>query len=161
MNTLERSDTSAAVERAFGQALEAYGRLRELDVESPEYVDALVAMIGSGQETISLDAQHGDAHVLLAHAFYLLHLQLHPLEVNERPLRLAAATIRHWSDQPMRHPPLTMNVDKGCRVYEMIAGALSEMQPDCAEREEMEMRYLETELYPQALTANPREWTGE
>ncbi len=160
MNILERSESVPEAERAFGQALEFYGRLRELDVRSTDYVEAIVGVIGSCQNAISFDGQHGDAHVLLANAFYLQHLRIQPMTGNELPLKLAAATIQHWSDQPMSQPPLTMNVDKGCRIYEMIASALSELRPDCAGCEESEMRFLATELYSQALVADACEWTA-
>ncbi len=159
MNILERSGSVSEAERLFGQALDFYGRARELDVRSTDYLDALHGVIVSCQKAIAVESQHGDAHVLLANAFYLLHLRTHSTSGNELPLKLAAATIQHWSDQRVGQPPLTLNVDKGCRNYEMIASALSELRPDCAGCEESEMRYLAAELYPQALVADPCEWT--
>ncbi len=158
MTILERAESVPEAQGAFGQALEFYGRLRELDVRSADYLDALTGLIRSSQSAISMEGQHGDAHVLLANAFYLAHLRVQSISGDDLPLKLAAATIQHWSDGPMSQPPFTMNVDKGCRTYEIIAGALSELQPDCLDCEESEMRYLAAELYTQALVADPCEW---
>ncbi len=145
-------------ERAFAQALDAYERLRECALEPAGYLAALTGIIGRCQETIGFDRQYGDAYVLLANAFYLLHLATYPATANTLPLRLAAATVQHWCDQPVGQLPWTEGVDRGCRIYELIAQALIEILPDCADCEEREMRYLEAELFRQALVASPHDW---
>ncbi len=158
MRIVQDSQKAPEAERAFGQAIDAYEKLRGAAIDSARYIEALSGIIGSCQETISLDRQHGDAYVLLANAFYLFHLATYSTTENKLPLRLAAATIQHWCDQPVGQPPWTRDVDKGCRTYEQIARALVEILPECADCEEREMRYLETELFPQALVASPRDW---
>jgi hypothetical protein len=144
--------------RAFNQAVDVYKRLRGADIRTAEYLEDLSRVISSCQKAISLDCRNGDAHVLLANAFYLLHVAIYPMTRNEFPLRLAAATIQHWCDQPAGQPPWTRDVDTGCRTYEVIARTLSGILPECADCEEREMRCLEAELYPQALIAGPHEW---
>ncbi len=158
MGIVRDSPRVPEAERAFTQALDSYGKLRGLDIETAGYLETLSGIIGSCQEAIFLDSQHGDAYVLLANAFYLFHLATYPITGKKLPLRLAAATIQHWCDQPVGQPPWTQDVDRGCRVYELVARALAEVLPDCADCEEREMRYLEAELFPQALTASPRAW---
>ncbi len=158
MGIVRDSPRVPEAERAFTQALDAYERLRELGPETAGYLEALSGIIGSCQEAISLDRQYGDAYVLLANAFYLFHLATYPMTDNKLPLRLAAATIQHWCDHPVGQHPWTEDADRGCRIYELIAHALVEIVPDCADCEEREMRYLETELLPQALVASPRDW---
>jgi hypothetical protein len=160
IGTVQESLNVPEAERAFSQALDAHARLRGLDVQAIGYLEALSTVVGLCQDAISLSRQHGDAHVLLAHAFYLLHLAIYPVTSNALPLQLAAATIQHWCDQPVGEPPWTKDVDRGCRIYELIARAISEIRPDCADCEEREMRRLEPELYTRALVASPCEWFG-
>lgn len=159
MNILEGSETAAEAERAFTQAVEACKRAGELEVDSEEYRGTILTVIDLCRKAIALESQHDDAHVLLANAFYRLHLQIYPRAGQDLPLRFAAAIIQHWSDQPIRQHRSAMSVEKGCRVYDTVAGELSEVQPECADREEMEMRFLEGGLYHQALTSDLKEWT--
>ncbi len=158
MGIVQDSPRVPEAERTLEQALDAYERLRESGVETVGYLEALSGIIGSCQEAIFLDRQYGDAYVLLANAFYLYHLATYPMTDNMLPLRLAAATIQHWCDQPVGQRPWTEDVGRGCRIYELIAHTLIEILPDCADCEEREMRYLEVELFPQALVASPRDW---
>lgn len=158
MGIVQDSPKVPEAERAFAYALDAYKGLRGTGIEATGYLEALSDIITSCQEAIALDRRHGDAYVLLAQALYLWHLAIYPMTDNKLPLRLAAATIQYWCDQPVAKPPWTQNVDKGCRIYELVARALAELLPDCADCEEREMRYLEAELFPQALIASPREW---
>ncbi len=158
MNILESPTTAPESERAFNEARKLYEQLRELDPHSRAYLDTVVDMIRSCQAILAVDSEHGEAHVLLAYSFYLLHLYSFPLRASCIPLSHAAAVIQHWSDQPIRQHLSAANVEKGCRVYDLIAGELSEMRPECAEREEMEMRLMETSQYFQALAVDPRDW---
>ncbi len=158
MGIVRGAPRAPEAECAFAQALEAYKRLREYALEPAGYLATLSGIIGRCQEAIGSDYQYGDAYVLLANAFYLLHLATYPTTANALPLRLAAATIQHWCDQPIGQLPWTQDLDKGCRIYEIIAQALIEILPDCADCEEREMRYLEAELFRQALVASPHDW---
>ncbi len=158
MGIVRDSPRVPEAERAFAEALDAYEALREIGIETTAYLEALSGIIGSCQEAILLDSQHGDAYVLLANAFYLFHLATYPMTEDRLSLRLAAATIQHWCDQPIGQPPWTQEVDQGCRTYELVARTLAEILPDCADCEDREMRYLEAELSPEALAASPGEW---
>ncbi len=158
MTILEGSDAVAEAERAFTQAMEACQQAKQLDVRSEEYRGAITKVIRLCQEAISLDAQHDGAHVLLANALYRLHLLIYPHRGRDLPLKMAASVIQHWSDQPIRQHRSAASVENGCRVYDAIAGEISEILPECAEREEMEMRFLEGELYKRALVTDPTEW---
>ncbi len=158
MGIVRDSPTAPEAERAFAQALNAYERLRGVGLESGDYLATLSRIIGSCQEVVFLDSQYGDAYVLLANAFYLFHLATYSKTENKLPLRLAAATIQHWCDQPVGQHPWTQDIDRGCQIYELIAHTLAEILPDCADCEEREMRYLEAELFAQALVATPRDW---
>ncbi len=157
MNILEGSGNATEAERLFNQAAELCRQAKDLDVRSSDYLEAVLKVIGLCQTVISIERQHDDAHVMLANAFYRLHLQVYPKSGDGFPLKLAAATIQHWSDQPIRQHRSAMSVEAGCRIYDVIAGELSEIEPECADREDFEMRYLESELYSRALVANPRE----
>ncbi len=158
MGMVQGSRESTKAERAFTQALHAYEGLPGLGVQTKVYLDVLSSVVSSCQEAISLERQHDEAHILLANAFYLLHLTIHPTTQNKLPLQLAAATIQHWCDQPAAQPPRTRDAERGCNLYQLIARALSEMQPECADCEEREMRCLEAEYYSRALVARPYEW---
>ena len=158
MGTLEQSHEGTKAKGAFGQALDIKKHLGEFGVESKGYVGALHAIMRLRQDTLAENECHGDAQVLLADAFYLLHLKIHPKEGSDLLLGLAAATIQHWSDRRLCPDSSTKDAALGCRVHEIVASALAEMCPDCAEREEREMRYLESELYAKALVTEPSEW---
>ncbi len=158
MNILENPATAPESERAFSEAVKLYEALRLHDPHSDAYGTALVDLVRSCQGVIAVDGEHGEAHVLLAYSYYLLHLHVYALGCSNPALLLAAATIQHWSDQPIRQHLSAANVEKGCRVYDLIAGELAEMEPECADREEIEMRYLETKEYSRALVADPGEW---
>ncbi len=159
MTILESPATAKKSEQAFNEARKQYEALRGLDPQSHAYLDAVSGLVRSCQAVIHCESEHGEAHVLLAYAYYLLHLQIHPVAHSNVPLLLAAATIQHWSDQPIRQHLSAANVEKGCKVYDLIAGELSEIEPECADREEMEMRYLESKEYFRALSADPKGWT--
>ncbi len=156
---LENPAAARDSESAFNEARGLYERLRELDPNSRPYLDSVVGLIKACQAVIAVDAEHGEAHVLLAYAYYLLHQYIFSRTHARQALSLAAATIQHWSDQPIRQHLSAANVEKGCRVYDLIAGELSEIEPECAEREEVEMRFLESSQYARALVENPRDWT--
>ncbi len=158
MGIVQDSPKVPEAERSFAHALDAYEKLQGVDTATTGYLEALSDIVCFCQEAIALDRRHGDAYVLLAHAFYLWHVAIYPITDNKLPLRLAAATIQYWCDQPVGQPPWTQNVDRGCRIYELVARALAEILPDCADCEEREMRYLEAELFPRALVTSPRDW---
>src|SRR5512138_2614840 len=157
MGLVPDSSRLPEAERCFADALHAYERLRGLGIETTGYLDALSDILSSSQDAIVHDRRHGDAYVLLAQAFYLWHLAIYPTSNDKLPIRLAAATIQHWCDRPVGQSLWTQNVEKGCRVYELVARALADTLSDCADCAEREMRYLEAELLPLALTSSPRE----
>ena len=158
MGTLEQSHQGTKAGGAFGQALAIKGQLGEIAAESTDYPGALHAIVRLCQDALAKNARHGEAQVLLANAFYLLHLKNRPRTGSDLPFRLAAATIQHWSDQGLCPDSSTKNADPGCRVHEVVTRALAEICPDCAEGEEREKRYLERELYATALVTEPSEW---
>lgn len=157
MTILETPAPAPTSEAAFQKARDLNERLRGLDTHSPAYLETLVTLITACQGTISSAAEHGEAHVLLANGCYLLHLEIYRTTHSRLALSLAAATIQHWSDQPIRRHLSAANVEAGCRVYDLIAGELSEIEPEYADREEMEMRYMETAMYSKALVTDPRD----
>ena len=158
MGRLDQSHQAAKPNRAYDQALDIKRQLGDFGPESTGYVQALHAIVRLCQDALAENECHGDAQVLLADAFYLLHLQIHPRTGSDLPLRLAAATIEHWSDRRLCPDSSTDDAALGCRVHELVASALAEICPDCAEGEEREMRYLEGELYATALVTEPSGW---
>ena len=63
---------------AFGQALDIKRQLGEFGAESTGYIEALHAIVRLCQDVLAENECHGDAQVVLADAFYLLHLKIHP-----------------------------------------------------------------------------------
>ncbi len=83
MGTLEQSHQGTTADDAFGQAVEIKRQLGESGAESTEDVGRLRAVLSLPQEALAEDACRADAQVLLANAFHLPHLVIHPRTGNE------------------------------------------------------------------------------
>jgi hypothetical protein len=159
MGFLTRLLTGSKDQKAFNDALDVYGKLRQFDVQSAPYRRALLQVLRHCQTAIALNNRNGDAHVLLANTFLLFYVDMNIFAKDEEPLQLAAAVIQHWADEPMRQYPWTKNTDNGREIHRQVATALVDEHPEMERRLDQEMRTLASSLYSSALTVNPIPWT--
>lgn len=152
MSFLKRLSSGPAAERAFNHALDIYQGLRQYPVQSWPYHNALIEICSYCQQAIGANDRHGDAHVLLANTFLLIHIDTFPNTSNSLPIKLATAVIQHWADEPMRQRPWTKNVDNGWSVYGMVSSGLQEAEPSSVSDLEMEMRQLKGDLYLESIS---------
>jgi hypothetical protein len=152
MGLFKRLSSSKKAEIFFNYALEIYQTLRAYPVRTLEYHEALLDIISSCQQAISVNDRHGDAHVLLANTFFLLHIDVFPGTSLSYPLIYAASIIQHWSDEPMRQYPWTKNIDNGRRIYDMVSNGLTMTDSIQKYRYEEAMRQYQEEFYKIALS---------
>lgn len=143
-----------SAERAFNRARDINQQLRQYPVQSRQYHQAILDICSNCQEAIKANDRHGDAHVLLSNAHLLLHIDVFPVTSSALPIKLAAAIIQHWHDQPMRQRPWTKNVDNGWSIYHMVSTVLSDAEPSAVGNPELLMRRLKGELYREAISSD-------
>ncbi len=114
---------------------------------------ALIEICAYCQEAIAANDRHGDAHVMLSNTYLLLHIDLFPLTSSSLPIKLAAAVIQHWSEEPMRQRPWTKNVDNGWSVHKMVSSGLADAEPSGIGNIEGEMRNMKGKLYLEAVSS--------
>lgn len=151
MGIIKRLFSAPGANRAYNDALDIYRSLRQYPVFSPQYRQALLKIASLLQEGIKMNERHGDAHVLLANTFYLLHIDINPEPTISLPLKLAASVIQHWNDEPMRQYPWTKNIDNGQKIYDMVSSAIVLANPNLKYHIEQEMKKLKLRLYTTAL----------
>ena len=153
MSFFKRLASGPSAERAYNRALDIYQTLRQYPVQSREYHFALIEICSQCQQAIAGNDRHGDAHVMLSNTYLLLHVDLFPLTSNSLPIKLAAAVIQHWSEEPMRQRPWTKNVDNGWSVHNMVSSSVAEAESMARHDIEYEMTNLKRELYSEALSS--------
>ncbi len=151
MGLFKRLSSRPRAERAFNQALDIFQTLCQYPIHSIQYHHALINAASYCQEAISMNNRHGDAYVLLSNVYVLIHIDIFSLSSNTFPLKLGAAVIQHWADEPMRQRPWTKNVDNGWRIYEIASTALKELNPEITNVEN-EMRTLKNRLHREAIS---------
>jgi len=150
MGFFQRVKQGPKAEKAYEGALGVYRQLRRHPVFSPEYRQQLVQIVQLCQQVIALNDRHGDAHILLANTYLLMHHDGYSPSGSAPPLHLAAAVIQHWVDEPMRQYPWTKNVDNGTTMYSQISSALAAAGTPSTQAE---MARLKRSLYTTALSA--------
>ena len=153
MGFFKRLASGPSAERAYNRALDIYQTLRQHPVQSRQYHLALIEICSQCQEAIAGNDRHGDAHILLSNSYLLLHVDMFPLTSSALPIKLAAAVIQHWSDEPMRQRPWTKNVDNGRSVYQMVSSGLGDAEPSGARDSVPAMRRLKDGLYSEAISS--------
>jgi len=151
MGFFQRVKQGPKAEKAYEGALGVYRQLRRYPVFSPEYRQQLAQIVRLCQQAIALNDRHGDAHILLANTYLLMHHDDYSPFGSTPPLHLAAAVIQHWADEPMRQYPWTKNVDNGTTMHGQISSALS---ADGTSSVPAEMGRLKRSLYTTAVSAS-------
>lgn len=123
MGFLKKLFSPSSAGKDFNYALILYGRLRQYPIGSSSYHQALMEIIGILQDVLAKNNRDGDAHVLLANTYQLLHVDVFLDSDLSYPRKLAAALIQHWIDEPMRQYPWTKNIDNGYQIYDQVSGA--------------------------------------
>jgi hypothetical protein len=141
MGFFQRLKTVPQAEREFNQALEVYRQLRAYPERSLQYRQQLRQVAASCRSAIALSERHGDAHVLLANMYFLMFIDGFPSAGDPLPLKLAAAVIQHWSDEPMRQYPWTKNRETAQTLYSQVTEARRASLPHGAPMEELKATY--------------------
>jgi len=120
---------------------------------SIEYHRILRDVFRTCQSAIKSDNRDGDAHALLANAYYLVHT-INNLVISQTiSLKLAAATIQHWNASPIATYPSTKNRDNGMKVYQMVSEDIDRLLRKGSL--DATMSGLELELYETAIGSVP------
>lgn len=133
----------------YNKATKHYGKLRNYSKDSPKYKETLLKVIRFTKEAIKKNKYDGDAHVLLANAYYLASLMDFPSDNYSRYLPLAAAIIFEWKSTPM----YTKAKDIGEKVYQGILEDLNRETPEwmVGVKPEGTIEELHSRYYQQAL----------
>lgn len=133
----------------YDKALDYYMRLRNFQPNSKQHFEILLNVIKHAKIAISRNNRSGDAHILLANAYYLAALSNFPGDNYSRYLPLAAAVIYHWrvnklpSNESANGERIFLGVSEGLEmdIPEWMNVALSER----------EMSKLHEQYYDQAI----------
>jgi hypothetical protein len=152
MGLFQRLRSAPKAERAFNDALDINRSLQRYPERSPQYRQQLRQIVSLCQEAIALNERHGDGHVLLANAYFLMYIDGFPDTGNPLPLHLASAVIQHWADEPMRQYPWTKNTENGNTIHSMVADALLASRTGLTQDHQHEMRRLKAASYIAAIS---------
>lgn len=86
---------------AYNKAVDSFHKLRKYPPDSPSYERTLLDVIRYSKEAINKNRNDGDAHILLANAYYLASMTDFPSDNFSRYFPLAAAVIYEWKTRPM------------------------------------------------------------
>jgi len=151
MGFFQRLKSNPKAEKEFNQALDIYRQLRRHPERSMEYRAQLREIASKLRKAIALNERHGDAHVMLANAYFLMFLDGFPRVGELLPLRLAAAVIQHWADEPMRQYPWTKNRDTGQTMYSQVASAVQTLLPSPGDGSQHPMQACKAAFYDDAV----------
>ena len=150
MGFFQRLKSDPQAEKHFKHALEVYGQLRRYPERSLQYRRQLVAISSSCRLAIQLNDRHGDAHVLLANSYLLMFIDGFPEVGDPLPLKLAAAVIQHWADEPMRQYPWTKNAENGHTIHAQVEDAVRTFLP--TQRDPSSLQQLKAQYYADAIS---------
>lgn len=158
MGFFQRLKSNPKAEGEFNEALAIYRQLRKYPEHSPQYREQLKHIASSSRNAIALNDRHGDAHVMLANTYFLMFLDGFPEAGDLLPLKLAAAVIQHWADEPMRQHPWTKNTETGHTMYSQVTDAVRDSLPNERGRGQGPMEALKATYYMDAVS---RDMFGE
>ena len=110
----------------YNKALQHYRKLRRYPLDSAKYEKALLNVIRLCKESLRKNKRDGDAHVLLANAYFLASKLDFPSDNYSRYLPLAAAIIFEWKSTPM----YTKSKENGEIIYKGVNDDLDREFPD-------------------------------
>ena len=131
------------------KAVDHFRKLGRFSQDSPKYKETLLEVIRFAKEAIRKNKSDGDAHVLLANAYYLASLMDFPSDNYSRYLPLAAAVIFEWKSTPM----YTKAKDIGDKVYYGVLEAINREIPEWMgiAKPEGTLKEIHLRYYQQAL----------
>lgn len=129
----------------YNRAVNQFRQLRRYSQDSPKYKKALFEVIRLTKEALRKNKRDGDAHVLLANAFYLAAFMDFTSDNVSRYLPLAAAVIFEWKSSPM----YTKDKEIGNKIYYGTLDALRDWMDST--KPEKTIQELHSEYYQQSL----------
>lgn len=135
--------------KPYNKALDNFRMIRRHEPGSPPYEKALFNTIRYAKEALAKNKNDGDAHILLANAYYLACLLDFPSDNFSRYLPLAAAVIYEWANRPMYSKEKAI----GEHVYSGIVEQLNKEHPEWmgVSKPAGTIRELNQKYYQQAI----------
>lgn len=137
----------------FNQATERFRNLRYYESGSPQYINTILEIISLCRKAIQSNKNDGDAHVLLANAYYLAALRCTFQKGYPYFLARAAATIQATRIGSM----YIKNREIAEKMYGGVVQQLSTQMPDWVEGVERlpkDMNQLQTMYYDAAINSS-------
>jgi hypothetical protein len=158
MSFFQRLKSNPKAEKDFNQALDVYNHLRRYPVHSFQYRQQLKQIAISCRSAISLNDRHGDAQVLLANTYLLMFIESVPQVGDCLSLKLAAAVIQHWADEPLRQYPWTKFVENGQKIHSQVADTIRTFLSDQGHSVQSLMEGLKATYYADAILRDCVVW---